>query len=186
MKTFRTVNRGGVETNITAQLTMFSKDLYYLVQSVALEPNYFFDEYIIVSNGIAGSTTSVFSDQVISFARNRAETNVSQNVISVVYGGTKDVGADDFALCGHPAMVGSPTTPGVFRNVIMSMIQPFLQSDESLAAEFTAAHSAHDEVTPKPPYFYEDISKLAVPVLNYYDKKHGTRSHPRAVHICSS
>jgi len=178
MKTFRTVNRGGVETNITARVTMFSKDLYDMVQSVALEPNYFFDEYIIVSNGIAGSTTSVFSDQVISFARNRAETNVSQNVISVVYGGTKDVGADDFALCGHPAMVGSPTTPGVFRNVIMSMIQPFLQSDESLAAEFTAAHSAHDEVTPKPPYFYEDISKLAIPVLNYYDKSMGPGAIP--------
>jgi hypothetical protein len=178
MKIFSTVNRGGVETNLTAQVTMFSKDLYYMVQSVALEPNYFFDEYIIVSNGIAGSTTSVFSDQVISFARNRVETNVSQKVISVVYGGTKDVGADDFALSGHPASVGNPQTPGVFRNVIMSMIQPFLQSDESLAAEFTAAHSAHDEVAPKPPYFYENINNLDIPVLNYYDKSMGPGAIP--------
>jgi hypothetical protein len=178
MKTFRTVNRGGVETNITAQMTMFSKDLYDMVQSVALEPNYFFDEYIIVSNGIAGSTTSLFSDQVISFARNRAETNVAQNVISVVYGGTKDFGADDFSLSGHAAAVGNPQTPGVFRNVIMSMIQPFLQSDESLAAEFTAAHSTLYEVSPKPPYFYENINIFNIPILNYYDKSMGPGAIP--------
>ena len=100
--------RGGVPSNVTDKFDVLSaptmewlKDMIDELLDTSL--NYFFDEYIIVSNGVSGSMAALFPMMSSQLYKNRDRSNVSNKVSLVTYGGTGV--ADDLAISAFPASV---------------------------------------------------------------------------------
>jgi hypothetical protein len=49
----KTVNQGGMETNLTSFFTDYTPNMYYAAVATSLQNNANFDEYILLSNGVA-------------------------------------------------------------------------------------------------------------------------------------
>ena len=99
-------NRGGERGNLTNKFSVLSEDLYNQTVANASQQNFTFDEYLIVSDGTAGSTACIFSSMLIQLWNNRGMLwdSVDQSltpVNTVTYGGTKE--PLDTTVAGFPA-----------------------------------------------------------------------------------
>ena len=94
-----TVNQGGIETNLTGFFTDYTPGMYYAAVATSLQNNANFDEYILLSNGVAGSTAHTFSSKVMQLWNNRDETEVTTKLTTVSYGGLKEDNGDVTMAC---------------------------------------------------------------------------------------
>ena len=100
--------RGGVESNVTAKFDLIGTPTMKLLkdtidQILTTSLPYFFDEYIIVSNGVSGSMGAIFPMMSSQLYKNRDRSKISSKVTLLSYGGTGV--ADDLAISAFPASV---------------------------------------------------------------------------------
>jgi len=127
-----------------------------------------FDEYVLLSNGLAGSTTAIFADQVMSLARNSGINQVKPSLVAVTYGGLEDPSVKDMTMADHAASLNNPpyTRINIASVAMYMMMESFIKSDDDLYSTLSTTRTLLEDSLPEVPYFY-DID--LVPILNYYD-----------------
>jgi hypothetical protein len=183
VKGFKTVNQGGVLTNITNRMTFYSSSFYDAAQEIATQVEADFDEYIILSNGAGGSTTSIFASKVEQIWKNKDKSLVDTKLTTVSYGGLQgDDGDGDVTMAGFPA-----TVEGI--NVAMQYVQFLLatilnklfldwlaEADAETFGEFDSALDKFIDSVAEAPYFSH--TKPSFPVTQYYDSYMGPDALP--------
>lgn len=98
--------RGGVSSNVTDKFDLIGtpvmkslKDRIDGLLSTSL--NYFFDEFVIVSNGLSGSMGAMIPLIASSMYKNRDRSLITSKVTLVSYGGTGV--AEDLSISSFPA-----------------------------------------------------------------------------------
>ena len=155
----RPVIRGGVEQNLTNAFEVFSPDLFDQVVTAASSLNHTFDQFVIVSNGVAGSTAEIFESMASQLWKNRNESLVTSSVFTAVYGG----------IIGETTMTSFPASVQGVHLEYPLVTQALLYLMESLSPSSTSLIPSIDtytDVLPEPPYFTKTLPKM--PVLNYY------------------
>lgn len=164
-------------------MTIYSSYYYDATEEIATQADADFDEYIILSNGAAGSTTSIFASKVEQIWKNKDKSLVDTKLTTVSYGGLQgDDGDGDVTMAGYPASVE-------FINIEMQYIQFMIASilnsffldwlaeaDEETFGEFDSALDHFVESVADPPYFSN--TKPRFPVTAYYDSYMGLDAVP--------
>ena len=151
------------------------------IQAAALELDFKFDEYVLVSDGVAGSTTSVFAAGVEQIWKNRDRSMAETSVVTVAYGGTGF--REDITLAGFPAAVEHVRmeNPLLTRSAIVLLrilLSDYLEMDENagFAEVLFNAQASYERTVAWPPYFADSLPYI--PVVNYYDTFMGPGAIP--------
>jgi len=172
---YRTVNRGGVLTNVSLPFTMDPIEYYYQAVASSYQTLHKFDEYIIVSNGVSGSATALFASLVNQLWKNRNISLVKSSLVSVSYGGLNTEG--DVMMAGFPASVQNVHLEDpLLAAGILYIFNTLLQGDSTFSPVISSALLEYANVLPVPPYFANSLPKL--PVLNYYSTFMGEGALP--------
>lgn len=173
---FRTVNRGGVLTNVSLPFTVDPIEFYYQAVASSYQTLHKFDEYIIVSNGVGGSATALFASLVNQLWKNRNITLVKSSLVSVSYGGL-NTSEGDVMMAGSPASVQDVHLEDpLLAAGILYIFNTLLEGDSAFSPVISSALSEYANVLPEPPYFANTLPKL--PVLNYYSTFMGEGALP--------
>ena len=98
--------RGGVQANFTAKFDLLGRTQAWVYDDIASlndELDYSFDEYVFVSDGVAGSMAAIFPFTAAQLYKNRNESLVEVEVRLASYGGLGK--PHDFSIASHPASV---------------------------------------------------------------------------------
>lgn len=173
---YRTVNRGGVLTNVSLPFTGDPIEYYYQAVASSYQTLHKFDEYIIVSNGVSGSATALFASLVNQLWKNRDITLVKSSLVSVSYGGLNTT-EGDVMMAGFPAGVQNVHLEDpLLAAGILYIFNTLLEGDSTFSPVISSALSEYANVLPTPPYFANTLPKL--PVLNYYSTLMGEGALP--------
>ena len=172
-------NRGGQRGNLTNKFAAFAEELYNQTIANTVQQNFTFDEYLIVSDGTAGSTACIFSSMLIQLQKNGGGTFWGNTDIpvtplaTVTYGGTKD--SVDTTVAGFPASVQDVKiefpliTSGLL--YLMRILSP-----QELSETLTTVNDYYRSFLPIPPYFADGMPTM--PVFNYYSYPMGPEAIP--------
>lgn len=163
----RTVNRGGVPTNLTEPISLMKSEVFDTMTKSMLEIDHSFDEYILLGNGAAGSTTQIFQATVTQLWRNRARTKgVTTKVKAVSYGGTNNL--HDMSLAGFPATVDSVHHQDpIIAAGALYVAYTFVKTGTQFGNEIAEISDKYSDTLVSPPYFSETLARMAVG--NFYD-----------------
>ena len=173
---FRTVNRGGILTNLSLPFTVDPIETYYRAVASSYQTLHTFDEYIIVSNGVSGSTTAIFASLVDQLWKNRNTSLVKSSLVKVSYGGLNTT-EGDVMMAGSVASNQDVHLENPFLAAgIQEIFNTLLKGDSTFSPIVSSALSEYSSVLPEPPYFANTLPKL--PVLNYYSTFMGKGALP--------
>lgn len=162
----REINRGGVLSNLTEQVAYFTQNEFFDASTAALDLDHSFGEYVIVSNGVSGSTTAIFQTFVTQLWKNRDQSLVQSSVITCTYGGTSN--GSDTTLTGYPASVQDVQIENpLVTDGALFMLEALLPPNSTITSQVTAARQDFENALYFPPYFADSLPRL--PVVNYYD-----------------
>jgi hypothetical protein len=147
-----------------------------LVAKTTAELNGFtFDEFLIVSNGVAASTTAIFVSASEQIWKNRNKSGVTQPLITLAYGGSGK--ANDIALAAVPASIRDVNLDfPVVAFAAMIVWEAIVSGNSGYVAKVNAAVSNYSNVLISPPYFSMAVPTL--PVVTYYDTFMGPDALP--------
>eukprot|EP00978_Attheya_sp_CCMP212_P012725 scaffold31838_cov61-Attheya_sp.AAC.3 len=162
----RTVIRGGVDTVLSAPLTFFDESLYYQAAAVSYQTGHSFKEYIILSNGVAGSTTSIFESTVTQLWQNQQRSAVDSSLTTVSYGGTSN--AEDITMAGFPATVQDVhlDRPFIAYGALFMLTTMIPESEKNTVEILSSIVEDYEASLAYPPYFAESLPRM--PVASYY------------------
>ena len=171
-------NRGGERGNLTNKFAAFAEELYNQTIANTLQQNFTFDEYLIVSDGTAGSTACIFSSMLMQLQKNSSaflgDIDIPVTPLATVtYGGTKN--SADTTVAGFPASVQDVKiefpliTSGLL--YLMRILSP-----QELSESLTTVNDYYRSFLPIPPYFADGMP--AMPVFNYYSYAMGPEAIP--------
>jgi len=144
----------------------FKEYMYDEASRASLATNHSFDEYLILSNGVAGSTTAIFQSQVRQLWIHRNSTQANSSVTAVSYGGATNA-LGDVTMAGFPAsVVAIMISYPIIEAGLLDMFQSLLPSNSSFAEELNEASAAYTDTLPIPPVYAHSFPRM--PVSNYY------------------
>ena len=154
---------------MTSRYTLTTKDQYNAAVASALQIGHSFDEYLLVSNGVAASTTDTFASGVMQLWNNRDRSGVTTPIKGITYGGTPDPKATSLASVPANVFDDISIENNVVAYTVLFLLSSLLPENSTDYAEFTSqladAKEAFRMATPIPPYFAYSFSKLADPEL---------------------
>ncbi|CAB9504262.1 expressed unknown protein [Seminavis robusta] len=157
--------RGGVPQTTTNRYSIGNRAIYSHTIARAFQNDWEFDEYAIVSDGAAGSTTCLFSSLATQVWANRDVSGATNPLTTVTYGGTKD--PSDTTVAGFPASVqGVKIEYPIITSGLLFMTEFLLPSN--LTADLQTINEFYQSAVPLPPYFGESLPTM--PVLNFYSQ----------------
>jgi hypothetical protein len=125
-----------------------------------------FDEFVVVSNGLAGSTTAIFVSSVEQIWKNRDRSGATQPLTTVAYGGTGQ--KSDIALTAFPASIRDVNLDyPLVANAVLYVWEILVQSYGDYATTVHTARTAYESALYTPPYYSDAVPTL--PVVIYYD-----------------
>ena len=169
-------NRFDLTYNRNANSTDSIEGIVALVDAVSVELDGFtFDEYLIVSNGAAGSTTSIFVTAAEQIYKNRDKSGVSQSLTTLAYGGSGN--ADEIAMTSFPAAIRDVNLDfPLVTYAAISAYEVLVSSNSEYAASVNEARRSYEAVLLPPPYYSSKVPTL--PVVTYFDTFMGPESMP--------
>jgi len=157
-----------VEQNLTGRNTIFEKAQYDAAVASALQIGHSFDEYILVSDGNAYSTSATFATSAMQLWANRDKSGVMTPVKGITYGGTPDPKAT--TLASAPANVANHIAPQA--NIVayagLFLLSSFLADNSTVKADMASVVDEFGAAVPVPPYFAYSLPSM--PIRNYYSK----------------
>jgi len=165
----RTVNQGGVETNLTGFFTDYQPLYYLYAATTSFQNNADFDEHILLSNGVAASTAHSFSSKVTQLWNNRDKTQVTSKLTTVSYGGLKEDNGD-VTMAGNTAIVKDIHLQNeVIAAALAYLFKKYiLDGSEFFDAASTTFHEYYWSL-PEAPYFANSLPKM--PLVGDYDTR---------------
>ncbi|CAB9508128.1 expressed unknown protein [Seminavis robusta] len=165
------VIRGGEMHNLTNRFPFLTEAEYYEIVARAFQNDWQFDEYVVVSDGTAGSTTAIFSSRVQQLWNNRDTMWNNRDVLpvpltAVTYGGTTD--PSDTTLAGFPASVQGVNIGVPIITAGLLYLLEFVLPPDQAALVRVINEDVYQLTLPIPPYFAEGQPSL--PVINYYSR----------------
>jgi len=162
-------NRGGEVVQLTNKFGVFLESMYNASRDQSMESNNFtFDEYMILSDGKAGSTACIFSSMMMQVWKNENDKISLVPLTTVTYGGTKNPA--DTTVAGAPASVqNTKISIPIITSGLLYMLETLLPPD--LARNVTTVNQIYQEYLPLPSYFSDGFSSM--PVYNYYSSYMG-------------
>ncbi|GKY91469.1 hypothetical protein MPSEU_000119200 [Mayamaea pseudoterrestris] len=134
-----------------------------------------FDKFVIVSNGLAGSTTALFTTSVQQIWNNRDQSGVTQPLTTIAYGGSGKV--DDIAMTGFPAAIENVNLDyPLVTNAALYALEAIFSGNADYYAFINSARTTYDNVLGAPPYYSRTVPTL--PVVTYYDTFMGPNALP--------
>jgi hypothetical protein len=184
MEGFKTVNQGGVLTNITNRITFYSSSYYNKTLELATQVDADFDEYIILSNGVGGSTTAIFASKVEQIWKNRDKSLVDTKLTTVTYGGLQGGDGDgNVTVAGFPANNKQINPEMQYIQYLVAFLFNRLfvnwlaEGDAETFGEFESALGHFlESVANTTPYFSD--TKAGFPVSQYYSNYMGPGALP--------
>jgi hypothetical protein len=172
----RRVNQGGVLTNLTNSFTLFTEDHYSMAVANALENDPAFDEYIVVSNGVAGSASALFASEVEQLWKNKDKSLVKTKLTTVSYGGLKEDNGD-VTMAGFPATREVVHIEDTFiTSGVALLLASLIPKNFTVLSGFSSALDEYYNSFADPPYFANTLPKM--PVIGYYDSFMGPDAMP--------
>jgi hypothetical protein len=176
------INYGGVVSSYTSRFDIgydgSADSLAYisaLVASTTAEIDFAFDEYIIVSDGVAGSTTAIFVSSAEQIWKNRDRSDVSTPLTTVAYGGTGKL--EDIALTAFPASIRDVNLDyPLVANAALYVWEILVQGLDEYADIVQTARTSYQSALVPPPYYAASVPTL--PVVTYFDTFMGPESLP--------
>jgi len=162
-----TVNQGGIETNLTGFFTDYTPGMYYAAVATSLQNNANFDEYILLSNGVAGSTAHTFSSKVMQLWNNRDETEVTTKLTTVSYGGLKEDNGDVTMACLTTIVGDVHLENELIAAGVVYLFNKFILVGSYIFDATSTALEEYYESLPELPYFANSSPKM--PVVGDYD-----------------